>query len=128
MLSCKISPILRTVMFGLGFFIVSFTAIPDSAIAEAQMITSQKGVIIALDLQYRTIQINQTTYGLSDNLIVASPDNIILNQQQLAVGQKIEYATKNSELGTNNNYPAQVITRIRFTKESDPSGSNQKLK
>lgn len=82
-----------------------------------------KGSIMAVDIMARTIQINETIYGLADNIIIYSPSNALLNQSVLAAGQTIECNIQNqSALGIENtDLPKKLVTKLRIM-----SGYNEK--
>lgn len=73
------------------------------------------GIITALDLAARTIQIDGVDYSLSDQLKVYNIDAFLSNQLVLQVGQKIAYWKKSLSAQPDPKLPKQTIIQIRLT-------------
>ncbi len=79
-------------------------------------IEGNNGIISAVDIQAKTIQIGEKTYGLVDGIIVHSKNNNVLSQLALAPDQQIQFALAPQPLDSEKNspLPAQVVTNIRI--------------
>jgi hypothetical protein len=77
---------------------------------------SNSGIIVAVDIQAKTIQIGEANYGIIDGVQVYSQSNQLISQRALAPGQKVEFAVAPQPLDQKNNspLPAEVITFIRI--------------
>ena len=55
------------------------------------LIYADSGIITAVSIQARTIQLNNKVFTLADPLLTLNPDGHLTSQVQLAAGQKIQY-------------------------------------
>ena len=74
------------------------------------------GMIFAVDIHAKTIQIGQQTYGIVDGIKVYSQSNQLQSQRALAPNQRVEYALAPQPLDMKQNpsIPSQVVTDIRI--------------
>ena len=89
----------------------------DKSVAEAtKQHASNHGMISAVDIQEKTIQIGEKTYGIIDGVQVYSKDHQLISQLALSPGQQIEYSVAPQPLDKSNNSPLpdQVITTVRI--------------
>jgi len=96
------------------------------SVSNAQVSSSspQQGFISAVDIQARTIQINQNVYALSDSMLVISPNGEVLNQGGLQTGQQIQFTIEDSpDLGPNASpRPPQMVAKIKIINGYSENG------
>jgi hypothetical protein len=93
--------------------LMAWMVFATTSCAQAQ---GASGLISAVNIQDKTIQIGANTYGIADGVIITSKDNTLLNQLALAPGQQISYELAPQPLDMRNNspLPSQVITKIQI--------------
>jgi hypothetical protein len=74
------------------------------------------GIISAVDIQDKTIQIGERTFGIIDGVQVYSKNHELINQLALAPGQQIEFSLSPQPLdkAKNSPLPDQVVTTVRI--------------
>lgn len=82
----------------------------------AAEVSGTPGVVTDLDLQGRTITINSMKLGLSDPVQVFAPDNTLISQAGLKIGQSVEYwQTPNKET------KSDMVNKIRIVNQYNGS-------
>ena len=104
---------LRSFLCTVGILWVSMFTHPVFAREEAM----QAGLISAVDLSARTIEINKKIYGLQDGLLVYSPQGELTSPLSLKVDQKINYALGEQSKAirdADSQAPTVVVTKINI--------------
>ena len=114
-----------SVLFGTSFIIQAQES-KASPLTQASSLKplSNTGMINAVDIQAKTIQIGVKTFGLVDGILVTSQNNQLQSQRVLAPNQRVEFelGPQPLDMKKNSPLPSQVVTTIRIL-----SGFNEDL-
>ncbi len=99
---------------------VIFIFIASCCFGFIQIAQADNGMISAVDIQDKTIQIGERTYGIIDGVQVYSKNHELINQLALAPGQQIEFSLGPQPLdkAKNSPLPDQVVTTVRILSGS----------